>query len=237
MSCLKRCGVCFESYGIEGEHIPRILQCHHTVCHRCIVELSKETLVLRCPECRHRHRLQNSPTQFPQNMYILELLEKERVESPKAVTTQKSLTVEGKKSIKLDYSWTQSQLRECLYFCIWLIVNLLEYFSCFKHIHPSKCGGRGRSGRTPICTETGGGYLETSNIWHVRGTGSEYDKSQRIRIKFHRSCVGRKEENSNVVHVCMLWIHNFGVGIFFYCLWCKRFREAPTNSYDTTSYF
>ena len=64
------CPVCMESYKENGENIPRILPCFHTLCEKCIRQLLKEE-ALECPECRVKHRAENEFKSFPQNKYIL----------------------------------------------------------------------------------------------------------------------------------------------------------------------
>ena len=65
-----RCGVCLENYDENGQHIPRLLPCSHTLCESCIKDLiMNDTLV--CPECRKKHRAENKEKSFPQNKYLL----------------------------------------------------------------------------------------------------------------------------------------------------------------------
>ena len=64
------CQVCFETFKETGEHVPRILQCFHTVCEKCIKQLMKEN-TLECPECRTKHPAVNGILSFPQNKYVI----------------------------------------------------------------------------------------------------------------------------------------------------------------------
>ena len=45
------CQVYFEDFEENGDHVPRILPCHHTLCHMCIGQMLR-TDRLECPECR-----------------------------------------------------------------------------------------------------------------------------------------------------------------------------------------
>ena len=64
------CVICLENYDEEGQHVPRLLPCSHTVCESCIKDLiTNDTLV--CPECRKKHRAKNKEKSFPQNKYLL----------------------------------------------------------------------------------------------------------------------------------------------------------------------
>ena len=69
------CPVCYEGYEETGEHIPRILPCHHSVCEKCITELLRG-YTFTCPECRKKHHALKDSKSFPQNKYILSLLKK-----------------------------------------------------------------------------------------------------------------------------------------------------------------
>ena len=64
------CQVCFEDFDEDGDHIPRIFPCSHTVCVSCIKNLIKNDK-LACPECRKTYEVDNVETSFPQNKYLL----------------------------------------------------------------------------------------------------------------------------------------------------------------------
>lgn len=63
------CQICLEDFEETGDHIPRILPCSHTACHKCIGQLIQNKS-LTCPECRVKHVAENEKC-FPQNKYIL----------------------------------------------------------------------------------------------------------------------------------------------------------------------
>ena len=67
---ITNCPVCFEEYTEEGDHVPRILPCYHTVCEKCIGGLCQD-FSLDCPECRVTHHATHGIKIFPQNRYIL----------------------------------------------------------------------------------------------------------------------------------------------------------------------
>ena len=66
------CPVCFEEFEENGKHVPRLLPCSHTLCHKCIGQLIRDTR-LECPTCRVNHEAKQEETSFPQNKYILTL--------------------------------------------------------------------------------------------------------------------------------------------------------------------
>ena len=72
---LTQCPVCFESYDENGDHIPRILPCHCTLCQGCIGQLIKNN-VLECPQDQEKHAVNKGVKSFSQNKYILAYLRK-----------------------------------------------------------------------------------------------------------------------------------------------------------------
>ena len=64
------CQVCFEEFEEDGDHVPRILPCSHTLCHTCIGRLI-ERIRIECPECRMKHDAKKEEKSFPQNKYII----------------------------------------------------------------------------------------------------------------------------------------------------------------------
>ena len=73
MSEMTNCPICFELYQESGEHVPRILPCHHTLCENCVANAIKENSI-QCSECRVSHQVDNGVRTFPQNKYILSLI-------------------------------------------------------------------------------------------------------------------------------------------------------------------
>ncbi len=62
---------CFEQFRLEGEKVPKLLPCGHTLCLGCIKQL-REGRKTQCPECRKSHfgLIKDLPT----NKYILDFL-------------------------------------------------------------------------------------------------------------------------------------------------------------------
>ena len=70
--------VCFESYDENGDHFPRILSCHCTLCQSCIGQLIKNN-VLECPQDRAKHAANKGVKSFSQNKYIITYLKRELI--------------------------------------------------------------------------------------------------------------------------------------------------------------
>ena len=64
------CVVCLENFEADGDHIPRLLRCTHTLCETCVKQLIRNQK-LQCPECRAKHDARNKEKSFPQNKYLL----------------------------------------------------------------------------------------------------------------------------------------------------------------------
>ena len=69
------CPVCTEFYKESGDHLPLILPCSHTLCNSCAVKLVKNGK-LECPQDRLVHNTKGRGQIFPQNKYILKILDK-----------------------------------------------------------------------------------------------------------------------------------------------------------------
>ena len=70
LDLLLSCVVCLEEFEEDGDKIPRLLPCTHTLCQNCIKQLIRYEK-LECPECRAKHDAKNEEKSFPQNKYIL----------------------------------------------------------------------------------------------------------------------------------------------------------------------
>ena len=75
LELLLQCQVCFEEFTDEGDHVPRLLPCTHTVCHLCLGQLVRDNK-LDCPECKTKHKAANKEKSFPQNKYVLTLMKR-----------------------------------------------------------------------------------------------------------------------------------------------------------------
>ena len=64
------CVVCLEDFEEDGDKIPRLLPCTHTLCEACIKQLIRNQK-LECPECRAKHEAKTEEKSFPQNKYLL----------------------------------------------------------------------------------------------------------------------------------------------------------------------
>ena len=70
LEILLSCQVCFEEFEEDGDHVPRLLPCSHTLCQTCLRRLIRGTRI-ECPECRKKHKAKKEEKSFPQNKYLL----------------------------------------------------------------------------------------------------------------------------------------------------------------------
>ncbi|XP_055457893.1 centromere protein K [Psammomys obesus] len=71
------CGVCEDVFSLQGDKVPRLLLCGHTVCHDCLTRLPLHGRAIRCPFDRQVTDLGDSGVWgLKKNFALLELLER-----------------------------------------------------------------------------------------------------------------------------------------------------------------
>lgn len=58
------CGVCEDVFSLQGDKVPRLLLCGHTVCHDCLTRLPLHGRAVRCPFDRQVTELGELNTAF-----------------------------------------------------------------------------------------------------------------------------------------------------------------------------
>ena len=71
----KSCPICFEHYTTQGDKVPILLPCDHTLCRMCTTKLSKNGRIV-CPECRKEH-VGPANQGFQEHSLLIEHLKKE----------------------------------------------------------------------------------------------------------------------------------------------------------------
>ena len=78
------CSVCLEGFTQDGNKVPKLLPCSHTLCLSCLKQLLRAypsgPLIIECPECRVVHKVPQvaGSVSFPTNRYVLHTLDLER---------------------------------------------------------------------------------------------------------------------------------------------------------------
>ena len=70
------CPVCSEDYQVEGDHVPRILACFHTLCEGCINGKLGQGSTFECPQCGTKHSAENGIENIQENKYIIRHIKK-----------------------------------------------------------------------------------------------------------------------------------------------------------------
>lgn len=75
------CPICYDEFSTEGELIPLVLDCGHSVCQQCIMGIlqnrSRGQQDSKCPLCKHKLR-NSSIADFKKNYSLLEAIEKKK---------------------------------------------------------------------------------------------------------------------------------------------------------------
>ena len=92
------CQICFENFEEDGDHVPRILPCHHTLCESCIKGMIQLNKIL-CPECREEHAAKKQEKSFQQNKYILVQVSRKKKKNHKDEGAKVDVCPQHKKEI------------------------------------------------------------------------------------------------------------------------------------------
>ena len=77
LQMISECRVCNEIFRFQGDKVPRLLVCGHTVCHQCLTRLPLHGRTLLCPFDRQPTETGDSGVWgLKKNFALLELLEK-----------------------------------------------------------------------------------------------------------------------------------------------------------------
>ncbi|XP_078575617.1 E3 ubiquitin-protein ligase TRIM23-like isoform X1 [Branchiostoma floridae x Branchiostoma japonicum] len=99
------CGVCEDVFGLQGDKVPRLLLCGHTLCHDCLTRLPLHGRAIRCPFDRQMTEIGDSGVWgLKKNFALLELLERLQFgrESPGALLCDVSMDTEKETTIRCD---------------------------------------------------------------------------------------------------------------------------------------
>uniref|UniRef100_A0A8C7FRI5 RING-type E3 ubiquitin transferase n=1 Tax=Oncorhynchus kisutch TaxID=8019 RepID=A0A8C7FRI5_ONCKI len=98
------CGVCEDVFSLQGDKVPRLLLCGHTVCHDCLTRLPLHGRAIRCPFDRQVTELGDSGVWgLKKNFALLELLERlQNGASNQLGVAEESLKGMGESVIRCD---------------------------------------------------------------------------------------------------------------------------------------
>ena len=130
---LASCPVCFEDYEVDGEHVPRIFPCHHTMCERCVGRNLKQLgsgYRIFCHICRKQHRADNGVKTFCQNEYILSHIRKENARKIEIMNEK-----EKAKQAEMSKELCSVHNREAHLYCLEKTCEKPICFLCLKPEH------------------------------------------------------------------------------------------------------
>ncbi|NWS45925.1 TRI23 ligase, partial [Probosciger aterrimus] len=98
------CGVCEDVFSLQGDKVPRLLLCGHTVCHDCLTRLPLHGRAVRCPFDRQVTELGDSGVWgLKKNFALLELLERlQNGPAGQCGTTEEAIGLSGESIIRCD---------------------------------------------------------------------------------------------------------------------------------------
>ncbi|KAK7495901.1 hypothetical protein BaRGS_00012891 [Batillaria attramentaria] len=139
------CRVCNEIFRIQGDKVPRLLVCGHTVCHQCLTRLPLHGRTLLCPYDRQPTEVGDSGVWgLKKNFALLELLEKLQnpQQTPCRILSDSILAREQSLAILCD----ENELHTAVLYCTVCDTHLC--IECSESTHSTRTLARHK--RVPI---------------------------------------------------------------------------------------
>lgn len=71
------CRVCDDKFALQGDKVPRLLNCGHTICHSCLLHLNQQDNTIQCPFDRQSTAVGTSGVgSLKKNFALIELFER-----------------------------------------------------------------------------------------------------------------------------------------------------------------
>ncbi|XP_061179785.1 E3 ubiquitin-protein ligase TRIM23-like [Saccostrea echinata] len=131
------CRVCNEVFRFQGDKVPRLLVCGHTVCHQCLTRIPLNGNALHCPFDRQPTEIGDSGVWgLKKNFALLELLEKLKYpvasHTSKTTFSEESLAKERQFGIACD----ENELHTAIVFCVVCCTHLCV--ECSEQTHSTR---------------------------------------------------------------------------------------------------
>ncbi|KAF7250575.1 E3 ubiquitin-protein ligase TRIM23, partial [Varanus komodoensis] len=138
------CGVCEDVFSLQGDKVPRLLLCGHTVCHDCLTRLPLHGRAVRCPFDRQVTELGDSGVWgLKKNFALLELLERlQNGLGGQCGTTEEAIGLSGECIIRCD----EDETHLASVYCTVCATHLCA--ECSQHTHSTKTLAKHR--RVPL---------------------------------------------------------------------------------------
>uniref|UniRef100_A0A5F8GN88 RING-type E3 ubiquitin transferase n=1 Tax=Monodelphis domestica TaxID=13616 RepID=A0A5F8GN88_MONDO len=138
------CGVCEDVFSLQGDKVPRLLLCGHTVCHDCLTRLPLHGRAIRCPFDRQVTDLGDSGVWgLKKNFALLELLERlQNGPFGQYGTTEEAVGLAGESIVRCDEDETHVASMYCT------VCGTHLCAECSQHTHSTKTLAKHR--RVPL---------------------------------------------------------------------------------------
>ncbi|KAK7868352.1 hypothetical protein R5R35_013646 [Gryllus longicercus] len=139
------CRVCEDVFGLQGDKVPRLLYCGHTVCHACLLRLPLRENAVQCPFDRQPTPVGNAGVWgLKKNFALLELLERLQYnhERGSAYFSAEFLEKERQLSVQCD----ENEQHIAVLYCTVCMSHLCE--ECSELTHATRTLARHR--RVPL---------------------------------------------------------------------------------------
>lgn len=133
-STILECRVCDDVFRFQGDKVPRLLMCGHTVCHQCLTRLQIHGASILCPFDRQPTEIGDSGVWgLKKNFALLELLEKLQFNSqnPSNVNLFAQQSLEKEK--ELDITCDENELHTAVLYCMTCSTHLCVECSELTH--------------------------------------------------------------------------------------------------------
>lgn len=141
------CRVCEDVFTLQGDKVPRLLYCGHTVCHSCLLRISPSVDVICCPFDRQPTPIGTSGIWgLKKNFALLELLERLQLCYEKEAATFLRCTEALEKEPSLYIRCDENDDHTAVFYCTVCATHLCE--TCSESTHSTRTLAKHR--RVPL---------------------------------------------------------------------------------------
>ncbi|CAG2248943.1 ARFD1 [Mytilus edulis] len=141
------CRVCDDVFRFQGDKVPRLLMCGHTVCHQCLTRLQVHGTSILCPFDRQPTEIGDSGVWgLKKNFALLELLEKLQFTTQNASNINLFAQQNLDKEKELDIPCDENELHTAVLYCMTCSTHLCV--ECAELTHSTRTLARHK--RVPL---------------------------------------------------------------------------------------
>ncbi|KAL4235773.1 E3 ubiquitin-protein ligase trim23 [Mactra antiquata] len=136
-STILECRVCDEVFHLQGDKVPRLMICGHTVCHQCLSRLTVHGRVILCPFDRQPTDIGDSGIWgLKKNFALLELLERLQFKPPTSGRSSNFSDESLAKEKEYDIPCDENEVHTAVVYCITCETHLC--LQCSDTIHNTR---------------------------------------------------------------------------------------------------